>query len=85
MSDHSSPHESGLNGAVVRQIKAERAARGLTVKQLAETSGIPERTLSRYLQAQRALSLIDVERIANGLGMSYETLVGRAWSERREQ
>lgn len=78
------PHARGLNGAVVRQIKAERAANGMTVKQLATASGIPERTLTRYLNFERALQLGDVEALAAALGLAGEALVVRAQSERAD-
>lgn len=81
----STSHEAGMNGAVVRQIRAERAARSLTIDQLAEASGIPKRTLIRYLNGERALTLGAVDQIARGLGMEPDTLVMRAWEERREQ
>lgn len=76
-------HASGLNGAVVRQVKAERAAAGLTVEALAKTSGVPERTLVRYLGFERALSLEVVEKLARGLDISVATLMTRARNERQ--
>lgn len=85
MSTTPSQHETGMNGAVVRQIRAERAARGLTVDALALASGIPKRTLIRYLNAERPLTLRAVEQLALGLGMEYNTLVERARTERHEQ
>ena len=77
------PHAKGLNGAVVRQVKAERAASGMTVDELAATSGIPVRSLVRYLNFERALSLEMVDKLAVGLGLSAATLLTRARDERQ--
>lgn len=77
------PHANGLNGAVVRQLKAERAAAGLTVDALAAASGVPVRTLVRYLNFERALSLEVVEKLATGLNLSVAELMTRARNERQ--
>ena len=77
------PHAEGLNGAVVRQVKAERAASGMTVDQLAAASGIPVRTLVRYLTFKRAVSLETVDKLAAGLGLSPAVLLTRARDERQ--
>lgn len=76
-------HAEGLNGAVVRQVKAERAAAGLTVDALAGASGVPVRTLVRYLNFERALSLEVVEKLAAGLGITVADLMTRARNERQ--
>jgi transcriptional regulator with XRE-family HTH domain len=77
------PHAEGFNGAVVRQVKAERAASDLTVEQLAAASGIPMRSLVRYLTFERAVTLDMVEKLAFGLGLSVGTLLTRAAEERQ--
>lgn len=79
------PQPEGLERAVVRQVQAERAARGLTVEQLAEVSGIPPRTLFRYLSGERSMPLKALGQLAEGLRLSPDTLIVRAWTERREQ
>ena len=79
----SAEHAGGLNGAVVRQVKAERAASGMTVDQLAEASGIPVRSLVRYLNFERELKLGMIDKLASGLGMSPDVLVTRAIQERK--
>jgi transcriptional regulator with XRE-family HTH domain len=76
-------HAEGLNGAVVRQLKAERAASGMTIEDLAKASGIPVRSLVRYLNFERAISLDMVDKLASGLGLSPATLLTRAREERQ--
>ena len=85
MAPTTSPHGHGMNGAVVRQIRAEAAAGGITDAQLAEAVGVHPTVMSRYLNCKRALTLGLTERLAEALGLTYEELVHRAWSERREQ
>jgi transcriptional regulator with XRE-family HTH domain len=79
------PHDQGLNGAVVRQVKAERAASGMTVDELAAASGIPVRSLVRYLNFERSVDLALVDKLAAGLGLSLEALLTRALGERQHQ
>lgn len=75
--------ETGLNGALVRQVKAEKAAAGLTMEELAKLSGISLSSLSRYLNFGRNVNLGDTERLARALGMDVFLLLERA-QERRE-
>lgn len=80
-----SPHATGFNGAYVKQIRGEIAAAGKSEGQFAEEIGMSPTVLSRYLNFQRALTLPVAERLANGLGLTYMTLMQRAWSEREGQ
>ena len=75
----------GLEGAIVRQVQAERARRGMTVEQLAEASGIPPRTLFRYLSGERSMPLKAVGLLAEGLGLTPDKLIIRAWAQRSEE
>lgn len=77
------PYAAGLNGAVVRQVKAERAASGMTVEQLAVASGLGARSLIRYLNFERQLTLDMIDKLAAGLGMSPKDLLARAIEERQ--
>lgn len=81
--EETSPHATGMNGAVVRQIKLARLDAGLTIGDLAELAGLNTRSLLRYLGYERALTLGVTEALANALGMTYETLVQRAWAQRK--
>lgn len=67
-----------VNDAVVREIKAERARRGLTQRELAEESGIPYRTFVRYMSGERLLSIDQMHRIGLALGMSGPELLMEA-------
>ena len=67
-----------IQAEVVAQIKAEMAAGGLNQTALAETSGIPTSTLSRYLNGTRDLPLPAVIEIAAALGVSFPELLVRA-------
>lgn len=75
----------GLDRAVIRAIQAERGARGMSVEHLAKASGVPYRTLTRYLSGERSMPLRVLGQVAAGLRLTPDTLVVRAWTERREQ
>ncbi|MDF2805434.1 MAG: hypothetical protein K0S43_380 [Cellulosimicrobium sp.] len=53
-----------INEAVARALQAERAIAGLTVRQLAAKSGMPERSLMRVLQAEREIKVKQVAELA---------------------
>lgn len=84
MSTTDSTRDQGLNGAVVRQIKAERAAAGLSMSELARRSGLGESSIVRYLTFKRDVTMDSLDKIARGLGMDWQTLVERAMSERQQ-
>lgn len=84
MDTQTTDHSAGMNGAVVRQIKAERGALGLTVEELAAGAKISSRSLMRYLNFERPMTLGVTEQLAQALGISYETLIQRAWTERQQ-
>lgn len=71
-----------MNGAVVRQIRAEIAARGLTIKALAEKAEMNPTVLGRYLDFKRGLNLAVTERLASALDIAGDVLVERALTER---
>ena len=77
------PRTEGLNDAVVRQIKAERAASGMTIDELAEASGVGARSLVRYLNFERELKLGMIDRLARALGLTPAELLTRATNERQ--
>lgn len=84
-SDPGRPHAAGFNGAVMRQIRAEAAARGISDQQLADRAGLHPTVLSRYLNFKRLPTLEVVDRLADALGIAPDDLARRAWSERREE
>lgn len=66
-----------MNDAVAATLRAEMAARRMQRKELAEGSGIPVRTLSRYLDGEREISINTLARVAPVLGLT----AGEIWSK----
>lgn len=58
-----------MNEATSKALAAERSAAHLTIKELAEKSGVPERTLIRVLKNERNINVIQVAQLANALGV----------------
>lgn len=79
---HMSPiekdHARGWNAAVVAQLRAERAAAGLTVKELADKSGVPNRTLVRLINAQRAIDIAHLASLSEALELTITEFLSRA-------
>lgn len=71
----------GLNAAVAAEIRAERAARQVTIDELADRSSISKSTLLRLLNERRLIGMEALSDIARALGVSATVIVGRA--ERR--
>lgn len=67
-----------INEAVSKAIAAERSAAHLTIKELAEKSGVPERTLIRILQNERNINVMQVAQIANAVGIYPHELIESA-------
>lgn len=67
-----------MNEAVAKAISAERTIAGLTVKQLAIASGIPERSLMRILQAERDIKANQIAALADALKLYPHELVEHA-------
>lgn len=67
-----------MNSATAKAIGAERVIAGLTVRELALASGIPERSLMRVLQAERDIKVNQIAEIAQALGVYPHELVEHA-------
>lgn len=67
--------------AVASQLRAERAASQMSVRELAEASGVTEQSLLRYLNEKRDIPVPVLYQICSGLKISVHELVKRA--ERR--
>jgi transcriptional regulator with XRE-family HTH domain len=68
----------GMNAAVAAELRAERAARQLTVEQLAERSLIPKRTLLRLLNAERSINIEHLAAMAEALDTDPIRIMNRA-------
>ena len=67
-----------MNEATSKAIGAERDIAGMTVRELAAASGIPERSLMRVLQAERDIKVNQVAAIALALGIYPHELIETA-------
>lgn len=67
-----------INEATAKALSAERAASGLTIKELAEKSGIPERTLIRVLKGERDINMLQISKLAPVYGMQPHEIIVEA-------
>lgn len=67
-----------FNEAVAAQIRAERAAKGMTVAALVTASGISKSQLLRLLHAKRDIDMRDVALLSQALGIQPAQLIQRA-------
>lgn len=76
----------GINAAIAAELRAERAAKRLTIDELSDKSGIPRRTLLRLLAAERHINVDQLAGLAVGLGVSQSDLFARGAARlKREQ
>lgn len=67
--------QMSLNEAVVATLRAEAAAKGVNIKQLAKQSGMSSNTLNNYVYRGRIFNMEVIEAVAGGLGMTPEDLI----------
>lgn len=74
-----------LNSALAAVLRAERAAQSLTFRQLADRSGLPEKSIEAWLapKGTRAIKVAVLEALADALGVSAHELLERAGERRR--
>lgn len=72
---------TGLNAALAAELRAERAAKHMTIADLAERSGVSRSTLIRMLNAARPISVVPLQDLSEVLGVKTSCLLARA--ERR--
>ena len=60
------------------QLRAERAAAGMTQEELAIAAGVSKRALARYLAGERVMSVRIMDDLAVALGLDFRTLFERA-------
>lgn len=70
--------KTAANRALAAEIRAERAAVGITVRELALRSGVPYGTLNRLLPGERDISFGQLTQIAGALGLTPSELSDRA-------
>lgn len=71
-----------IGAALAAALRAERAAKQLTIVELANAAGVVERTAIRHLNGQRDITVSVLDRYASALGVKASDLVREA--ERRE-
>ena len=71
----------GYTAAVAEALRAERAAAGLSIRELADRAGMVAVTLQRVLKAERDINVAQLAALAPVLGMTPSTLLAEA--ERR--
>ncbi len=67
-----------FNAAVAAELRAERAAKQMTVDALAAASGVPKGTLLRYLNAQRDIPVPALADLASALSIDPAVVLDRA-------
>lgn len=67
-----------MNEATAKAIAAERAIAGITVRELAKRSGIPESSLNRVLGAQRDIKVNQIHKLAEVLGVYPHEIIEHA-------
>lgn len=57
-----------ITQAIAAEMRAEMAVQKMSARVLAERSGVGERSLARYLNAERTFSLETLDKLAQALG-----------------
>ena len=67
-----------LAAAVAEQLRAERAAKRWTYKELATEAGLTEQTVMRYLTEKRDIPLPEFAALSDAFGVTPGDLMNRA-------
>lgn len=78
-------YRTGLNGAVVLVLRAQREASGLTQAEVARRADIPEVSVQRLLAGTRAITLETLESLCGALCVLPHDVVAEAERERAER
>lgn len=73
-----SPDVAAFARAIAEQIKAERAAAGVTRDEITDATGIARSTLYRIERGERVPDMIQLAQIASALPVSVDVIVARA-------
>jgi transcriptional regulator with XRE-family HTH domain len=66
-----------------RAVRGLRTERGLSQERLAELAGIHRTYVADVERGERNVGLVNVARLADGLGVDLQTLMGRTQAARR--
>ena len=77
--------EAGLNAAAAAVLRELREQQHITMRALSTSTGIPLRTLTRLLQADRSITFDPLCALADALGVSVSTIVSLAEDRLREE
>lgn len=69
---------NNLATVIAQQLRAERAAAGLTHKELAERAGLKEQSVIRYLTEKRDIDTPTLGALCDALNLTPQELVVRA-------
>lgn len=67
-----------IQQAVAAELRAERGAQDVTFDVLAERTGMPKATLSRYFKGTRDIPMSALAAICDGLGLTVLAIIDRA-------
>lgn len=85
MNSTSTRNVEPLSAAMAATLRAERAARGVTIAQLVEKAGMSKSTVLRLLNGDREVNTRYLSRLAAAMDMQPETLMRRAAERLREE
>ena len=71
-------HEHGLNGALAATLRAERAARRITIDQLVTSLGVSRSTVLRLLGGERAIDVAHLAAFAEAYKVDPAVLIQAA-------
>lgn len=67
-----------ITDALAAQLRAERAASGLTLDEMVESTGMSKSSIQRYLKGGRIVDIEDLALFARAFGVSMTTILDRA-------
>lgn len=70
--------KTGITGAVAAQLRAERAASGLTLDDLVAATDMSKSSIQRYLRGDRIVDVEDLALFSRAFGVSMTTILDRA-------